>query len=128
MKNYCVFLIVLLFTFSACKNCEENIEFKNFYYSKLNEIIDYEIKSSTSGACFSDSVWLHFYETTEYLSDLTDYRFKYKSGEPPCYISKVDFNDDIEFLTNWYKKNVCTMTVEKADSIVAQKRMSRSNY
>ena len=116
-------MIVSLSCISCKENCKENLEFKNYYYLKVDEIIEYDKKTSTPGECFSDSIWLHFYETTDYLSFLTNCSFNFTTGEPPFYKSKRDLKADIKFLNNWYLENKCSMNIYKADSIVAQKRL-----
>jgi hypothetical protein len=101
--------------------CKENVEFKKFYFKKIDEIINYDKNMSKEGYTFTDAYWLSFYETSEYLEALTKHEFRYITGEPPLYIDITDLTADIRDLKKWYKANKCGMTIQKADSIVKER-------
>jgi hypothetical protein len=107
-----------IITISCHSQCKEEVEFKKFYFEKIDEIINYDKNMSTQGYTFTDTYWFSFYETSWYIENLTKHEFRYVVGEPPVYSKKSDIKADIRDLEKWYKENKCGMTREKADSIV----------
>lgn len=118
------FIFFIVLSIISCKTkCHEDIEFKNFYFSKIDEIFIYDSSMSTKDFNYTQSYWLSFYQTTDYLELLTKHKFHFSLGEPPLYKNKSDLNADIIGLKKWYKKNKYGMTIQKADSIVQVRRL-----
>ncbi len=115
-KNLILFCISIVFI-SCTNRCIEDISFKNFYFSKLNQIVEYDNYTLTDTTITTES-WINFYYNTAYLYFLTGHQFRYVATEPPGYTSELDLKADIKDLKKWYNENKCGMTKEKADSIV----------
>jgi len=120
-----VVIIVSVFVFISCNNnCkEENIIFKQFYFSKLDTLISLDKLFDTDEAFpLIREKSAIFYANTEYFRLLTNRKFCYIEVEHhPIYQSQSALKADIKYLKKWYKKNKCGMTKEKADSIVKVK-------
>jgi hypothetical protein len=111
-------VIISILIISCCFQSKEEVEFKEFYFGKIDEIINYNNNMSTIGFEYTENYWLSFYETTEYLTALTKHKFRYSSGEPPFYLKESDFEKDIKDLKMWYENNKSGMTIKVADSLV----------
>lgn len=113
--------IIIVFGFISCNSkSKEDVEFKNFFYNNIDEIIAYEKKMSKTGPIYVED-WARFYEITTYMSFLTGCEFHYTAGEYPLYLSKSDLKADVKFLKKWYKNNKGKMNISIADSIVNMK-------
>lgn len=119
-------IVIMLLANSCSKHYCENKEFKDFYYKKVKIIVEYNKNSSTIGRGISMDEWFLFYETTSYLSFLTDHEFLFASGEPPFYRNNFDFIKDISFLNDWFDANMC-LSIREADSIVNAKENALRN-
>jgi len=118
-KIFIILVIIYCINVLSCTcKCKEDVDFKNFYFKKIDDIISYDKNMSTVGYSFTEDYWFKFYDTIWYLERLTNQKTRYVGGEPPLYSKKSDLKKDIRSFKNWYKENKCGMSIEKADSII----------
>ncbi|MDD4068562.1 MAG: hypothetical protein PHV65_06755 [Bacteroidales bacterium] len=117
-KKFIIIICIVIFV-SCKKTCKEDVTFKKYYFSMIDNISLYGKQFDTdSVVIFNDDEFSKFSKYSDYLSLLTNHKFRYTIIEQPIYLKHSDLEADIRDLKMWYEKNKCGMTVRISDSIV----------
>lgn len=112
--------LLIISNFLLLTNCQNKCNTDKRFSHEFNNCILLVHKLNSENASSTLKVRVFTYEC---LFALTGYEGRVdKSNEPHCFYphsDSVDFiKEDIEIWLKWYELNKCTMTIEKADSII----------
>jgi len=97
--------------FISCQN--KNIEVENEFYHCMNNVENYYNYRGE----LNDSIIAEFYLSIEYLSALSGIKANYTVAEPPTYLHKTIFLNDMKNWLNWFEINKHKISIEYSDSI-----------